>query len=89
MTVVSHPSFNEMLYAILKEHIKTNPDEVKSFKLYLDTVLINIPTKLEKYKPSVYFDNPSYKDVEYRGLTIPFFVDQASEKIVILGVFIT
>ena len=77
-----------MLYEILKEHMNTNAKEVEAFKLYLATVLINAPTKVEKYQPSIYFDNPDIKDIEYRGLTIPFYIDKKNDTLVILGIFI-
>lgn len=86
MRIVSTPQFREDLQAVLSPLIANNPQQAKSFKLYLDTVLLNLPTKAAKYKPSIYFDDPRVKEIEHQGCTIPFFYDENRKVFVLLGI---
>ena len=85
MHVVSTPQFREDLKAALLPLIATNPQQAKSFKLYLDTILLNLPTKANKYKPSLYIDDPDARDIEHQGYTIPFYYDKNGAAFIILG----
>jgi hypothetical protein len=72
----------------LQELLESLDSQVaNSFKLYLDTVIINMQTKAKKYKQSVYFENENIniKDIENQGYTIPFYADEAKNIFVILG----
>ena len=86
MTVVSSPLFRQQLQEILAPLAETNPQGVKSFKLYLDTILLNLPTKADKYKPSIYFDDANARDIEHQGYTIPFYYDKERGVYAILGI---
>lgn len=87
MTILNTPQYNEQLKQFLSIIAQNDVQEAKNFKLYLDTVIINIATKIQKYKPSIYFDDPDIKDIELRGLTIPFYYNDAMQTYVILGIF--
>lgn len=86
MKIVASPLFERQLKALLSSVMESDPNAAKSFKLYLDTVLLNIPTKAKKYKPSVFFDDDSIKDVEHHGYVIPFYYDRRTDTYVILGI---
>ena len=86
MTIVSSPLFNEQLHAILLTMTEANPQGAKGFKLYLDTILLNLPTKAQKYKRSVYFDNDDIRDIEHQGFTIPFYHDKTDNTYALLGI---
>jgi hypothetical protein len=86
MTVLSSPLFTAQLRAILAPRLQADPQAAKSFKLYLDTVLLNLPTKASKYKPSIYFDDPGVKEIEHQGCTIPFYYDKARGVFILLGI---
>ncbi len=58
----------------------------KQFAMYLNTVILNMQTKLNKYKKSIYFNNEHIKDIEFQGCTIPFLVDEPNKKIILLGI---
>ena len=58
----------------------------KNFKIYLDTIMINIPTKSKKYKQSIFFDDENIKDVEHQGFRIPFMIDKESDTYIILAI---
>ena len=66
----------------LKEEDETN---AKSFELYLDTIIVNMHTKVKKYKKSIYFDNENIKDIENQGHTVPFYLDEKKNIYVLLG----
>ena len=64
----------------------TDYNEAKKFKLYLDTIILNVPTKAKKYKQSVYSDNENIKDINHEGYTIPFLLDEFNETYLILAI---
>ncbi len=86
MNIICSALYEEQLKEILEEMIKEDYKAAKSFKLYLDTILLNIPTKSKKYKPSRYFDDQNIKDVDHQGFIIPFFEDVEKKVFVILGI---
>lgn len=86
MTVLSGPLFKEQLREILEPMVLNHPESAKSFKLYLDTILLNLPTKASKYKPSIYFDDPNVRDIEHQGYTIPFYYDENQKAFALLGI---
>lgn len=86
MTIVCTPLFLDQLKSILAPMANTSPKGAKSFKLYLDTILLNLPTKAQKYKPSIFFDDDAIKDIEHQGCTIPFYYDSDKRTYIILGI---
>jgi len=88
MKVLNSELYNKQLQELLKELIVDGDITMaKSFKLYLDTIMINMPTKARKYKKSIYFDDENIKDIEHQGLTIPFYQDTALQTYVLLGIY--
>jgi hypothetical protein len=70
-----------------KELIKNHSDiEPHNFELYLDTIIINMHTKIKKYKKSIYFDDENIKDIQNQGFTIPFYVDREKDLYILLGI---
>jgi hypothetical protein len=88
-----YPGMNILYSTLYKEQLKEvlnlikEEDEanVKSFELYLDTIIVNMHTKVKKYKQSIYFDNENIKDIENQGCTIPFYIDEKKNIFVLLG----
>lgn len=74
----------------LKEHLITFLSEdfhaTKKFKTYLDTIIINIPTKVNKYKKSIYFNDENIKDILHEDFIIPFYIDEQNDTYLILGI---
>ena len=60
--------------------------KVHDFEMYLDTIIINMHTKVRKYKKSVYFDDENIKEIQNQGFTIPFYIDEKKNLYVILGI---
>jgi len=85
MNILVTPLFQKQLKSILEEFLEYDIKGTKDFKLYLDTILINLPTKLKKYKKSIYFDDETIKDIEFKEFTIVFKID--NNDFIILGIF--
>jgi len=86
MKILCSDVYQEQLKDILDKFSKEDFSATKNFKLYLDTIIINIPTKVNKYKKSIFFDNENIKDVEHKGFNIPFFIDKENDTYLILGI---
>jgi hypothetical protein len=86
MKIVTTELFEDQLKELLEPHISDDFDEVKKFKMYLDTVIINIQTKVHKYKTSAWFDDEDVKEIEFQGYLIPFYIDAVEESYVLLGI---
>lgn len=86
MNIVVTQTYEEQLKTLLEEMIHSDPDSVKKFKMYLDTILLNMPTKDKKYKKSKFFDDEDVKDIEHEGFTIPFYHEKQKNTFVVLGI---
>ena len=58
----------------------------KGFKLYLDTIILNIPTKLKKYKISPFFNDSHIKEIDYNGFKIFIYEDSLKKNIILLSI---
>jgi len=86
MQIFCTDTYQTQLRALLEEFPQEQLASAKNFKLYLDTIIVNIPTKLSKYKTSVLFNDEKIKDVEHKGLRIPFYYEKESDTYLILGI---
>ena len=86
MQILCTETYQTQLRSLLEEFPNEQLDIAKNFKLYLDTVIINIPTKIQKFKKSTLFDNENIKDIEHKALRIPFYYEKESETYLILGI---
>ncbi len=86
--ILSNELYEKQLKDILKDISASSYDEAKKFKLYLDTIIVNIPTKAKKYKQSFYSEDKDIRDVEYEGYTIPFLFDEIDDTYLILAILI-
>ncbi len=85
--ILSSTLFDEQLQEIMNELENEDKSSAKSFKLYLDTVIINMQSKIAKYKSSKYFDDEKVKEIENQGYVIPFYSDEANETYLLLGIY--
>ncbi len=84
MKIVCSALYEEQLKAILAAF--PTQKAAKDFKLYLDTIIMNAPTKAKKYKQSRYFEEENIKDIEYENYTIPMYVNLEQESYFIIGI---
>jgi len=86
VNILCTPLYETQLKAILEEFAKENFAATKTFKIYLDTIIINMPTKAKKYKKSIYFDDENIKDIEHENFTIIFYIDNLKDNYLILSI---
>jgi hypothetical protein len=86
MDIVVSKLYEEQLKEILELLLKDDFKATKHFKMYLDTIILNIQSKEKKYKKSIYFDNENIKDIEFQGCKIPFFIDNEKKNYFLLGI---
>jgi len=86
MNILCTELYETQLKKILEDFAKEDFSATKSFKLYLDTILINIHTKAHKYKKSIYFDNEDIKDIPHENFTVVFFIDKENNNYLILSI---
>jgi len=86
MDIVTSKLYEKQLKEILETLVKIDSNATKNFKIYLDTVIMNMPTKVKKYKKSIYFDNENIKDIEFQGCRIPFLIDDINSCYYIIGI---
>ena len=86
MSILSSDLYKKQLKEALELIKKQGEADVSSFELYLDTIIINLQTKLKKYKQSIYFDDENIKDIQNQGFTIPFYIDEKKNVYILLGI---
>lgn len=86
MQILCTDVFENQMKQILKKFAQEDFSATNNFKMYLETVIINIPTKAKKYKKSIYFDDKDIRDVEHQSFRIPFLFDEENNIYLILGI---
>lgn len=86
MNILATELFETQLKSLLEDFSQEDFSATKSFKLYLDTIIINIPTKSSKYKKSLYFNDENIKDIQHEEYIIVFYEDKENETYLILSI---
>ena len=86
MNILCTETFEKQLKALLEEYAAEDFSATKNYKMYLDTVILNMPTKVKKFKKSIYFDDENIKDIEHQGHIIPFYIDEETDSYLIIGI---
>ncbi len=86
MEILCSELYENQLKEILSPMVQGNIALAKNFKIYLDTLIVNIPTKAKKYKKSIYFDDENIKDLEYENYTVVFSIEQNNSSYIIIGI---
>jgi len=86
MNVLSSKLYKTQLIEVVKLVKKQDNADLKDFELYLDTIIVNMHTKVKKYKKSIYFDNENVKEIQNQGFTIPFYIDEEKNQYILLGI---
>jgi len=86
MQITCSKLYEKQLKEILESIIDIDYNAAKNFKIYLDTIILNLPTKVQKYPKSIYFDDENIKDIEFQGCRIPFYIDEKEKNYFLLGI---
>jgi len=86
MRILCSDLFKEQLKSILDTFASEDFEATQNYKMYLDTVILNMPTKVQKFKKSIYFDNDNIKEIEHQGFRIPFYIEEQTDTYLILGI---
>ena len=86
MNILSSNLYKEQLKEALELIKKQSEADIRNFEMYLDTIIVNMHTKIKKYKQSIYFDNENIKDIQNQGFTIPFYIDEKKSLYILLGI---
>jgi len=86
MTIQCTELFQNQLKEILETYSKEDFSATKKFKLYLDTIIMNMPTKAKKYKQSIYFDDENIREIVHEEFRIPFLIDKERNNYLILAI---
>ena len=86
MNILTSKLYKKQLKEILELLAEIDKKAPKNFKIYLDTIILNMQSKEKKYKKSIYFDDENIKDISFQGCTIIFFVDNSSSSYIVLGI---
>lgn len=87
MNILSSELYKKHLKDILESLKNQSKTDISSFKMYLDTIIINMHTKVKKYKKSIYFNNENIKNIQNQGYSIPFYIDEKKNNYILLGIF--
>ncbi|MBL0708115.1 MAG: hypothetical protein JJW00_03615 [Sulfurimonas sp.] len=86
MKILTSALYESQLKEILSPLSQEDYKLKKDFKIYLDTIILNAPSKLKKYKKSIYFDNDNIIDIEYKACKIIILIDELNNACVVLGI---
>ena len=86
MKILCSNLYESQLKKILQGLSEIDFVSTQKFKMYLDTIIINIPTKASKYEKSIYYDDDNVKDVQYEDYTVVFFIDTDNDNYLILSI---
>ena len=86
MKTLSSELYKEQLKEAIELVKKQSEADVSNFEMYLDTIIINMHTKIKKYKQSIYFDDENIKDIQNQGFIIPFYIDEKNNLYILLGI---
>ena len=86
MNILCTSLYEQQLKTILENFAVEDLTATKKFKLYLDTILINLPTKANKYKKAQLFDDEDIKEIAHEDFNILFFIDKISNNYIILAI---
>lgn len=86
MQILSTELFQTQLQEILQKMINSCSGDVTKFKTYLDAIVINIPTKISKYKNALEFEDERVKEVDFENYLIYIFHDKTTDTFLTLSI---
>ena len=86
MKIIYSPRFKKALRQIKVFIAKDSSSRANNFIKNLKKQMNTIEEMPFRYRQSGYFDNDNTREMIYKGYTIVFFVDEAKNTIMILGI---
>lgn len=87
MKIIVTQNFEKQMQDLLDDMLQHNPSQIQSFKMYLDTILLNMPTKAAKYKTCELFEQEDeVQEIVHEGYKIPFYHDKEHDTFILLGI---
>ena len=87
MTIIKDEPFSVALKSILKYIAKDSKTRALDFNNQLFDTISTIPDMPYKYRKSLYHNDENIRDLIFKGYTVPYKVDLAKQKIVLLDIF--
>ena len=78
--------FIAQLQALLEFIAKDSVENALSFERELVGRIENLGFMPRKYRQSIHFSDPNIRDFIFKGYVVPYLIDSANDKLVILGI---
>lgn len=78
--------YQTQLHSILESKLVDGIESVKRFKTYLDAIVMNIPTKVEKYKSSASFEDENIKEIDFENFILLVHCNKEQKCFLVLSI---
>lgn len=87
MRIKKSSKFNDKLKNILIYISKDSITNAKNFRNELDLKIKDLVNFPYKFRASIYYDDENARDLIFKGYTIPYYIDNLNNSIVLLTIF--
>ncbi len=87
MTVITDEPFDQNLKKIVRFIAIDSQNRARAFHVSLRKGLESLDNFPFKYRQSIHYNDPKIRDFIFKGYTIPYLVDEAEDRIVVLDIF--
>lgn len=78
--------FIAQLQALLEFIAQDSVENALKFERELSMQIENLGSMPRKYRQSIHFYDPNIRDFIFKGYVVPYLIDSANNKLVILGI---
>ena len=86
MQIVYGPRFKDRFNDIWDFIATDSKNRANQFKKELKEKIEDLVHMPYKFKQSIYFDDKNIRDLVYKGYTVPYKIDEANNRIIIIGI---
>jgi len=79
--------FDNSLKNIVLYIAKDSKNRAHNYKNELKNKINNLENNPYKYRQSLYYNDENIRDLIFKGYTIPYFIDNKTNQIIILDIF--
>lgn len=87
LNIIVDETFEISIKDILSYIAKDSKNRATLFHTTLIAKINNLSSFPYKYRKSFHYDNDKVRDLIFKGYTIPYFIDEQKETIIILDIF--